>query len=291
MTAKKNTPPATNRGVEKQVSLSIHWIEATFKKGVEVHYDSRLSSTKTECKSFNAYNVGVRYSDGRVELHHTTRKEMGTHVITSGEVLDHFPIPPIEFLSSLVANHARITRLDLAVDVKNGNLKPERATELLKQGKAKKRTRKNPRWDDPGNPGYTQYFGKKSSEVFVRIYDKAAEMTGTGDWTRVEIVYHAERAHSAALKVLKNADFRALIRGFLDFEDWPEWSEIFTQEPISVKSEKKDTNTQLWLLRVAAASLAREIHLAGDDDFYFRFIDSVKVKLEELRDEYNSNAG
>jgi hypothetical protein len=73
MTANKNPLPATNRGVEKQVSLLIHWIEATFKKGIPVHYDERLKTTKTEVKPYDAYNVGVRYPDGRVELSHSVR--------------------------------------------------------------------------------------------------------------------------------------------------------------------------------------------------------------------------
>jgi len=287
MTAKKKTPPTTNRGVEKEVSLLIHWIEATFKKDVPVHYDERLKTTKTEVKPYDAYNVGVRYPDGRVELSHSVRVDMGVHVVTSGAVLDMFPIPPEEYLKSLILHHAVITRLDLAIDARNCNLRPQKATERIKAGACRTRSRKFPCTLDAINTGYTQYIGKKSSECCVRIYDKAAESNVDGDYVRVEVVFKAGRAHRAAQAVTRGEDYRALVRGFVDFTDWKEWDEVFNIAPVRIHSEQKDTNTQKWLLQVAAASLAREIHLAGDDDFYFRFQDAVKVKLEELRDRYD----
>lgn len=288
MTAKQLPPPATNRGVEKQVSLLIHWIECTFKKGIPVHYDERLQTTKTECKPYDVYNIGVRYPDGRVELSHSSRAEMGVHVVTSGAVLDMFPIEPIQYLKSLISHRATITRLDLAIDAINCNLRPQKATERIKANACRTRSRKFPRSDDAIEPGYTQYIGKKSSECCVRIYDKAAETNTTGDYTRVEIVFKASRAHAAAQAVARGADYRSMLRGFVDFDGWKEWSDLFTIPPVRIHSQEVETNTRKWLLQVAAASLAREIHLAGDDDFYFRFQDAVKVKLEELRDRYDS---
>jgi len=287
MTAKKKPPATTNRQVETQVSLLIHWIEATFKKGIPVHYDERLKTTKTECKPYDVYNVGVRYPDGRVELSHSTRKEMGVHVVTSGAVLDMFPIPPEEYLKSLILHHAVITRLDLAIDARNCNLRPAKATERIKANACRTRSRKFPCTYDANGAGYTQYIGKKSSQCCVRIYDKAAESNVDGDYVRVEVVFKSRRAHSAAQAVTRGEDYRSLVRGFVDFDDWKEWDEVFNIAAVRIHSEPKDTNTQKWLLQVAAASLAREIHLAGDDDFYFRFQDAVKAKLEELRERYD----
>lgn len=284
ITPNKNPLPATNRGVEKTVSLSIHWIECTFRKGIEVHYDQRLQTEKTEVKPFNSYNTGVRYPDGRVELSHSTRSDMGVHVVTSGAVLDMFPIPPIEYLKSLISAFATITRIDLAIDAKNCHLDPKTATERINSNDCKTKSRKFPLWHDALQSGYTQYIGKKSSECFCRIYDKAAEMEVCMDWTRVEIVFSGKRAHSAAERVAQGTDFRAMVRGFVDFDNWEEWADLFTLAPVTCPAAVSDTNTQKWLLQVAAVSLAREIHLAGDDDFYFRFQDAVKVKLEELRD-------
>lgn len=289
ITPNQNPPPATNRGVEKQVSLSIHWIECTFKKGVEVHYDQRLQTEKTEVKPFNSYNTGVRYPDGRVELSHSTRKEMGVHVVTSGAVLDMFPIPPIEYLKSLISAYATITRLDLAVDAKNCHLDPKKATERINADACRTKARKFPLWHDAKISGYTQYIGTKASEVYMRIYDKAAEMAVSADWTRCEIVFGGHRAHGAAKAVLDGIDFRSLVKGYADFDEWEEWNAVMLLAPVKIKATIVDTNTQKWLLQVAAASLAREIHLAGDDDFYFRFQDAVKVKLEELRERYDES--
>jgi Replication initiation factor len=213
---------------------------------------------------------------------------MGVHVVTSGAVLDMFPIPPEEYLKSLILHHAVITRLDLAIDARNCNLRPQKATERIKANACRTRSRKFPCTHDAVDSGYTQYIGKKSSACCVRIYDKAAESGVVGDYTRVEIVFKAGRAHSAAQAAARGEDYRALVRSFVDFLDWKEWDKVFDVAPVRIYSEQKDTNTQKWLLQVAAASLAREIHLAGDDDFYFRFQDAVRVKLEELRERYDN---
>lgn len=289
MTVNKKPPPHTNRGVEKNVSACIDWISATFKKGTEVKYHDQLSTKKTEFKPFNAYNVAVRYEDGRIELSHTVRKEMGTHVIASGDCIRKMPISAEDYLLALLAANAVITRIDVSVDIKNTTLSVDRARCEIGQNRHKTRSRECPYWDDScKNKGKTQYIGKKSSTVFTRIYDKAKEMGIEGlKWTRVETVFQAEKAVSAAQLVAAGVRLQALIKGHIDFPHWRKWQTCMDAEAITVKYELKDTNTQKWLLMTCAPALAREIHLAGDDDFYFRFIDAVKGKLEDLREVYD----
>jgi hypothetical protein len=247
-----------------------------------------LSKERTEFKPFNAYNTAVRYQDGRIELSHTTRKEMGVHVIASGDCLRKMPITAQEYVIFLIGVGATITRIDISMDIKGSTLSVNRARCEVKNGRAKTRSREFPFWDDStGNKGATQYIGKKSSTVFTRIYDKAKEMGMEGfKWTRVETVYQAEKAHSAAIVVSSGLDPRNLIKGHIDFPHWQKWQRCMSETAYNVKSEVKDTNTQKWLLLTCAPALAREIHLSGDDDFYFRFIDAVKTKLEELRDTF-----
>lgn len=287
----KNPPPHTNRGVETQISTCIDWISATFKRGTEVHYHDQLSTKKTEFKPFNAYNMAVRYEDGRIELSHTVRKEMGVHVIASGDCLKKMPINPEDFLLSLLENGAVITRIDISMDIKNTTLSVDRARCEIGKNRHKTRSRECPYWDDSRkNKGKTQYIGKKSSTVFTRIYDKAKEMGIEGvKWTRVETVFQAEKAVSAARLVASGVRLQSLIKGHVDFPHWKKWQLCFSLPAQNVRYESKDTNTQRWLLKTCAPALAREIHLSGDDDFYFRFVDSVKVKLEELREVFDQS--
>lgn len=291
MNANQNPPPATNRGVENKISTCIDWISATFKQGVEVRYHDELSKRKTEFKPFNVYDMAVRYEDGRIELSHTTRKEMGVHVIASGDTLRKMPISAQNYLIFLIGAGATITRIDISMDIKDTTLSVDRARCEIGENRHKTRSRECPYCDDSRkNKGKTQYIGKKSSTVFTRIYDKAKEMGIEGvKWTRVETVFQAEKASSAAQLVAAGVRLQSLIKGHIDFPHWKKWQLCFSVPAQNVRYEPKDTNTQKWLLKTCAPALAREIHLAGDDDFYFRFIDAVKMKLEELREVFDGS--
>lgn len=269
-------PPDTNRGVEKTVSLSIDWISVTFPRGKQCSFPDDLSTNFTECRAMNAYNSGSKFEDGRIVLTHTMRPEMGTHVICSGETLRNMPIEPLELLKHFIDNGARVKRLDCAVDAKNWHLRPETAQFLISVEACKTRAREFPHWADTIKKGLTQYVGKKSSEVFARIYDKSAEMGLQGDHTRVEVVFSGERAGSAANAIVRGADMRSLVRGFVDFPTWGVWLAVMEVEPGKLQTVKRLSSTKLWLLNQCAPALAKELELDGDDEFYFKFLDAVR---------------
>jgi len=283
-------PLATNRGVSSTVSLSIDWISCTFKDSKKLSYPQELTKEKVECKPMNGYNLGARYSDGRIELTHTTRKEMGTHIILSGGTLKQIHIEPELILSHLVTNGGTIVRLDIAVDCRDCGLKPQDATEEIKNERVTTLARQFPLWFDPTQKGYTQYVGKKSSTAYVRIYNKAAEMDIDGDWTRVECVFSGKRAMDAAQKCLQGADYRALVRGFVDFDRWSEWRKVMSLPPVQTNAPRTLSNTKRWLLASAAPSLARELYLDGDDAFYFQWLSSMRFTLDKLRGEENEQS-
>lgn len=275
-------PPATNRGVSPTISLSIDWISCTFKDSKKLSYPPELTQEKVECRPFNGYNLAARYSDGRIELTHTTRTEMGTHCVLAGDTLRNISISQTRLLKHFIEYGGSITRLDLAVDCRNCNLRPHDATERIKENDVHTLARKFPIWFDPTEKGYTQYIGKKSSTAFCRIYNKAAEMGDDGDWTRVECSFGGKRAMEAAQKCLLGTDYRSLVRGFVDFSNWPEWEEIMSLPPVQTKYSRTLSNTKRWLLSSAAPSLARECYLDGDHEFYFRFVDTFRFFLDKL---------
>lgn len=272
----KQNPPGTNRGVEKSVSLSIDWISVTFPRGTKCTYPDILTQDRQECRAMNAYNVGVKYADGRIELSHSSRPEMGTHVICSGETLRSMQIEPDELIRFWWKAGARFKRIDVAVDARNWNLRPETAKFLVSIGAVKTRAREFPHWADTVKKGLTQYVGKKSSEVFARIYDKSAEMGTDEDWTRVEAVFSGERAGSAAETIVQRIDIRSLVRGFCDFETWGVWLSVMEAEPIKLQVDKKPSKTKEWLLRQCAPAMARELELDGNDEFWFEFLKTIE---------------
>jgi len=165
----------------------------------------------------------------------------------------------------------------MAVDAIGWKMHPSQATEQIKNGDYVCRARKFPQWGDPKNPGYTQYVGKRPSEIYLCIYDKAAEMGIPGDWSRVELVCKGFRAQTAAKAILSGVDFRALVKGYAHFPEWEEWCEIMVADVVALPAEKKETATDLWLLNQCAKTLARRLDELGDDELWFKFLDQVKA--------------
>lgn len=278
----EKTPLPLTGGSEPTVSLKIDWLSLTFRKGRQVDNHPDLATTYTEARPYNSYNTAIRYADGRMQLSHTTRPEMGTHIVCSGEVLSNLAITPIEALKHWQNAGANVTRIDLAVDIKNHGFDVRQSTLEIEEGRIETRAQQFPVWRDPSNKkSYTQYVGKKSSQVFLRLYDKAGEMGVGGEWSRVEIVFSADRADKAARQVIRDSDFRPLISGFARFPKWEKWNEIMGSDVVKVQADRKTSKTKQWLLDAAASALAKECILDGDDEFYFRFLDAVKVHREK----------
>lgn len=278
MNSALNPPPLCNTGVEKSVSLVIDWIEGTYK-----HNEARrpipliLTEESIECTAFHGYSVGRKYQDGRIEMTNPMRPDMGLHIQWSGITARSGPVDSLSLVAYLAATGFTFTRLDFAVDARGWDLKPQRATELIADGKYKCRAQKFPHWGDAKNPGYTQYVGTKASEIHCRIYDKASEMGKQGDYTRVELVVRGKRAKKAAEMVLRGNDFRQLVLGYIRFQEWPEWDEVMGADAVTIPAEKTESATKKWLLSQCAPALARILDEDEDDAFWFEFLKQVQI--------------
>lgn len=280
----KIAPPACNTGVQKKsLSQRIHWLEVTFKSENTKKLPDSLPKEGLECYPLHGYNSGLKFADGRMEFTHTNRPDMGLHIQWDGNSLDGLSFPVSELVRFLLSAGAKFTRIDLAVDARNHNLKPEDATNEIREKRFKCRCKKTPAWFDPTYGGWTQYLGTKASEIHCRIYDKAAELGISGDYTRVELVVRGKRAQTAAKAAVSGSDFRALVAGYVDFPQWKEWREIMVADAVALPAEKKTTATDLWLLNQCAKTLARRLDELGDDDLWFKFLDQVKENRKVCR--------
>ena len=279
----KITPvPVTRGSGTKILSQKLHHIEGTFKKGNAVSVPDILPSKFVECRAFNGYTVGSLYEDGRILMTNPERPEMGAHLLWHGQACDACPIDHIWLLNHLREAGFSFTQLDMAIDAINFNLRPQQATEELAHDRCKTRAKKSPRRDDPRDPGYTQYVGKKTSEIFLKLYDKAEEMGIVADHCRVELTVRHARADKAAWQIVHGTDFRSLVVAYADFPAWREWKEVMDAIPVKLPSERHETNTERWLLDACAPALARVIYFASNTEFYEKFKDAVMVNLEEL---------
>lgn len=274
----KNPPPACNTGVEKKsVSQRIHWLEVTFKSADDKKLPDSLPTEGIECYPLHGYNIGTKFSDGRMEFTHTYRPDMGLHIQWDGSSLDRLSIPVLSLVDFLLSAGAKFTRIDLAVDAQNYGLRPEDATNEIREKRFKCRCKKTPAWFDPTFGGWTQYLGTKASEIHIRVYDKAAELGIDGDYTRVELVVKGKRAQKAAQAIVQGIDFRSLVAGYVQFPEWKEWREVMAADAVALPAEKKETATDLWLLNQCAKTLARRLDELGDDELWFRFLEQVKA--------------
>lgn len=283
ITDTKKTPvPVTRGSGERILTQKLDWIEGTFKGENFVSLPQSLSQVFVETSGFHSYTSGARFEDGRIHLKNEVRPEMGEHIIWSGEACDNCPVDTVNLINHLIGAKFSFTRIDMAIDAINFKLRPQRATKELNLGRCKTRSKLSPRNDDPRDKGYTQYVGKKTSEIYLRIYDKAEEMGVDADHTRVELVVKGRRAEYAARQIVQSVDYRAMVRAYADFPAWRQWRRIMDVEPIKLPSERKETSTERWLLGTCAPALARVVFLADNTGFYEKFTDAFVRNLEQL---------
>lgn len=281
--ADKSAPVPVTRGLNAGFfSQKVDWLEGTFKKGTPINLPTILSQNFVETKAFNGYTTASQYSDKRVLMSNPDRPEMGNHIVWNGEACGHCLIAPESLITHLSRAGFSFTRIDFAIDLINCNLDPAQATEEIANGRVKTRALQFPFWADAKGKGYTQYIGKKASEVYARIYDKAAEMGIKQDHTRVELVVRHGRANHAASAISNGADFRGMVLSFVNFQEWSEWSKAMDVPEIKLPKEQTVGNTEKWLLDSCAPALARMIFFQGNSDFYEKFKDEVMNRLEHL---------
>ena len=282
-TEQKTAPVTVTRGLNTGFfSQKVDWLEGTFKKGTPINLPPILSQNFVETKAFNGYTIASLYSDKRVLMSNCERPEMGQHIVWNGEACGLCPIAPEDLITYLSKVGFSFTRIDFAIDLINCNLNPSRSTQEIANGNVKTRAQQFPFWADAKGKGYTQYIGKKASEVYARIYDKAAEMGIEQDHTRVELVVRHGRANQAAFAVSNGSDFRGMVLSFVDFKEWSEWSKAMDVPEIKLPKEQKIGNTEKWLLDACAPALARTIFLNPEVGFFEKFTDEVTRQIEKL---------
>lgn len=108
-----------------------------------------------------------------------------------------------------------ITRLDLAYDDHSGILDINR---IRYDTEAQNYVSKSTWWlNEYGSPGCSVYIGSPTSQIRIRIYDKAAER-GFDDgrhWIRVELQLRKDRAYVAAAELYKQQHIGRVVSGVL----------------------------------------------------------------------------
>jgi phage replication initiation protein len=146
-------------------------------------------------------------------------------VIDAGSLAMGLPGGWTAFLGELSEHGARFTRVDLAVDDREGLLSLEVIEQSIAAGDIVSRFREGRVINDYDfrtgrQSGKTAYLGSPKSLMFVRIYDKAAQTGENFHWVRVELQARKERACQLVEQVIKHGLAAALsvLRNYVDFK-------------------------------------------------------------------------
>jgi len=159
-----------------------------------------------------------------------------------------------------------VSRLDLAVTVQTDRPNPDLGRELYDQARDWRVTHPKaakPWYITGDDTGWTTYIGKRSSDLYFRCYDKAAETRDDGDesamrqyvnsW-RYELELKDEPAESTARRLVDSRDVpgttSAIVHGWLTARGvTPPWDIEQPVRPIGTLRRRSDRDRKLdWLL-------------------------------------------
>lgn len=242
---------------------------------------NELNIKPREGKARFGYTHATTYESGLTVMHNPGRPDMGAHVVISGATLRNLEQSRV---IDWMAQALKITRLDIAVDIRNGGWTRDKIKAALDAGSVKTSARTISNWSTWSEAGETVYFGRKSSSRMTRIYDKGAESGEGGDWWRIETVFKHPHATQALLHLKSaTATATALIRGHVDIsEDW--FTDAMVSDPVLTVAGKPKNATKKWLLEQAAPALAKIIWHDDDHAFFLDFSEHVKRLVEELEE-------
>lgn len=182
---------------------------------------------ESEC-DFYGYSVRHSFQGGMI-YSAKLKKEQGiisneVKLILSGQALDYYE-NRLEMLRRLVTAGAHVSRIDLALDDRQGHSTVSKVKTCILKGQLVSHfqsclTLSGMKIHSKAKTGKTLYLGSSSSKRRVRIYDKALEqgLPESVKWVRYELQARKEYAQKIAELMLQNGgDIPELMRGLIDF--------------------------------------------------------------------------
>lgn len=224
-------PPLTNRGVqnttENGLRACVDWVQVTFKNVNDPYVICDLLYLE-RCK-FKVYETGlfgykshIRYSN--IAIYYDGSTENNVHLYMSGQGCREFEnISPLNWseLFAMILEYfdVNITRLDIAIDDFKGYFTVNQLQNKVKRGHVTSRFKESIEMNkikisDGTNTGETLYFGKQSSDMMVRFYNKKLERQSNDKdkvvivdtWVRTELQLRRKRAQRFAEIIAYSSD-------------------------------------------------------------------------------------
>lgn len=280
-----------------EVTWTIDWISATFKNTLnDAAIRNALSfgfprKAWTETTPRFGYKHALQHPLGHMVMFNPGRPEMGVHIILGGRALreiangGHTAVKMLEWVGE---NGGRVTRLDLAIDVKDEAVDLIALAQCPRVKEAPGSARK---WSQVqgSDGGQTVYIGSRQSEKFLRIYDKRIE-SGQLDraWTRFELEIKGDTSRVVAAEFLalqdseRSAYIRGIMRAMFNPDDTLYQTIMSTQAVLVSAGKSTEDNTLEWLIQTVAKTVAKTILRRSDVDVWAEFAHAVNAQLVAL---------
>lgn len=280
-----------------EVTWCIDWISATFKNTLnDAAIRNALSfgfprKAWTETTPRYGYKHALQHPLGHMVMFNPGRPEMGVHIQMGGRSLREMAAgghDAVKMLAWVSEQGGRVTRLDLAIDVKD---EPIDLIALATCPRVKDAPGSARKWSQVqgSDGGQTVYVGSRQSEKFLRVYDKRIE-SGQLDraWTRFELEIKGDTSRVVAAEFLglPDGDRSAYIRGVMRAMFNPDdklFQSIMDAPTVLVSAGKQtDDNTLEWLLQTVSKTLAKTILRRSDVDVWAEFAHAVNAQMNAL---------
>lgn len=257
------------------LSYSIDWISYT-DPGLLPHTDifdySWSELDAGHIVPMRGYNRAMRLKQGRIDWHteYTSQRRLWTFTGDNLRAMRDAGYTDEQLVSDLLKTFdGKVTRLDFAIDVREGNADPadiEKAwhdktikTQARKMTVIQATTRKQ------GTGGKTVYIGSRTSQCFLRVYDKGAEQGTCEDWIRVE----AELKPPLSGLVLRGMDRAgvapagtAAIKKFVQAPCVGWYTDALSGVgEIDLRGGRKTTDWEKWVQTVALPNVIKALEL------------------------------
>lgn len=206
------------------------------------------------------YNQGHDYKGCRIDLN-TTNPEQGHLLTMTGNHLRQsrpYRVLDIDILRSVLnIPNAKITRLDLAVDLIDPRANPWEIVNRFKSKEIRTRARQYSivyGANQEGCTGLTVYLGSRSSQIFLRAYDKGREQGADFPWTRLELELKADTARAVGDAIMQHGLIEVtknVIRRFVTGVDWIDAITNGTKGRLVNQVQRKLTDHEKWIVDIA----------------------------------------
>lgn len=216
------------------------------------------------------YNRALALNVGRVDWHSekTSQRRLWTFTGADCDKLDQLDFGQQELISAVCkVKFAHVARLDFAADIKNAGADPADVERAWMEGRVETQARKMTpieARDKKGNgQGKTVNIGSRTSEAFLRVYDKGKEQGHDVDWTRVELETKGRLADLACLRMGQKGIRRAgcaLIRKFVSIPSLEWYTDLLSGSgEMDTTLGRKDSDWEMWVKAVALPNVVKAI--------------------------------